>query len=159
MLHTARRFWLLTALALCAAPLQAQKAPEQDAILLVVKRLFDGMRAGDSAMVRSTFHPLVLLATAENRPGGPSVGIDTLDAFLLAVGSPHDSVWDERTRNEIVHQDGTLAVVWAEYSFYVGSRFNHCGVDTFQLGKVGTEWKIIALTDTRRRRPCPEQPS
>ena len=158
MLHRAGRIWLILALAALAGPLQAQRAPEQEAILLVVKRLFDGMRAGDSAMVRETFHPLSLLATAENRPGEASVGIDTLSSFLKAVGSPHDSVWDERTRNEIVHQDGTLAVVWAEYSFYVGSRFNHCGVDTFQLAKEGADWKIIALTDTRRRRPCPEQP-
>jgi Putative lumazine-binding len=150
--------WSFLSLALAIAPLEAQKAPQQEAILEVVKQLFDGMRAGDSALVRSTFHPQALLATAENQGAGAKLRIEALDTFFKAVGSPHDSVYDERTRNEIVHQDGTLAAVWVEYSFYVGSRFNHCGVDSFQLAKVGSEWKIVAITDTRRRRPCPEQP-
>lgn len=150
-------------LSLCLAiatqgQVEAQKAPDQDAILAVVKRMFDGMRAGDSAMVHSTFHPRAFLASAMSRQAGPTVEVDSLAAFLQAVGSPHDSVWDERTRNPVVHQDGTLATAWMEYSFYVGTRFNHCGVDTFQLAKEGNEWKIIALSDTRRRRPCPEQP-
>lgn len=150
---------LLALLALPAMPVAAQKAPEEDAILIVVKRLFDGMRAGDSAAVRSTFHPQVFLGSAATRQAGPTVEIDSLAVFLRAVGTPHDSVWDERTRNPVVHQDGTLAAVWVEYSFYVGARFNHCGVDAFQLAKLGGDWKIIALSDTRRRRPCPEQPN
>ncbi|HXW96501.1 MAG TPA: nuclear transport factor 2 family protein [Gemmatimonadales bacterium] len=148
---------LVTMLSLMAAPLSGQRAPDEAAILATVKQLFDGMRKGDSAMVRATFHPQAFLGTAVSRLGVAQVTVDTLQSFLKAVASPHDSVWDERTRNPIVHQDSTLAVVWVEYSFYVGSRFNHCGVDTFQLARVGPDWKIIALTDTRRRRPCPEQ--
>jgi hypothetical protein len=142
-----------------ALPVVAQKAPDEDAILAVVTRLFDGMRAGDSAAVRSTFHPQSFLGSAVTRQTGPTVELDSLAVFIRAVGAPHDSVWDERTRNPIVHQDGSLAAVWVEYSFYVGSRFNHCGVDAFQLAKEGGDWKIIALSDTRRRRPCPEQPN
>jgi hypothetical protein len=38
----------------------------------------------------------------------------------------------------------------------VGSRFNHCGVDTFTLAKVNDAWKVVSLVDTRRRQPCPE---
>jgi hypothetical protein len=140
---------------LIAQTAPAQTAPDQEAILAVVKRFFDGMRHGDSAMVRSTLHPAALLATAVVRQGRAGIELDSLSAFLTAVGSPHDSVWDERITNEIVHQDGTLAVVWADYRFYVGSRFNHCGVDTFTLAKEGETWKVIALADTRRRQPCP----
>jgi hypothetical protein len=144
------------ALLLCAHPVRAQQAPEEKAILSVVKQLFDGMRRSDSAMIRSTLHPGALLATAVVRLDKAGVEFDTVDAFLKAVATPHDSVWDERIRNPIVHQDGTLAVVWAEYRFYVGSRFNHCGVDTFTLARVNDAWKVVSLVDTRRRQPCPE---
>jgi hypothetical protein len=154
MRHRGRVVLLTLFCALGASPARAQAAPDREAVLGVVKRLFDGMRSGDSAMVRSTLHPGVLLATAVVRQGRAGVEQDSVEAFLAAVASPHDSVWDERTSSEIVHQDGTLAVVWAEYQFYVGSRLNHCGVDTFTLAKEGETWKVIALADTRRRHPC-----
>lgn len=133
----------------------AQTAPDRDAVLTVVKRFFDGMRLGDSAMIRSTLHPKALFATAVVRQGKADIELDSIATFLTAVASPHDSVWDERIANEIVHQDGTLAVVWTDYRFYVGSRFSHCGVDSFTLAKEGEAWKIIAIADTRRRQGCP----
>jgi hypothetical protein len=141
-------------LSAAAAPLPAQTAPDRPAILSVVHRLFDGMRQGDSAMVRSTFHPRASLTTAVVRQGKPTVLFEEVGNFVQAVGAPHDSVWDERISNEVVLQDGTLAVVWTDYRFYVGDRFSHCGVDAFQLAKEGDEWKIVALTDTRRRQGC-----
>jgi hypothetical protein len=146
----------LTCLCLSAvtAPLPAQTAPDRPAILSVVHRLFDGMRRGDSAMVRSTFHPRASLTTAAVRQGKPAVLFEEVGNFVQAVGAPHDSVWDERISNEVVLQDGTLAVVWTDYRFYVGDRFSHCGVDAFTLAKEDDAWKIVALTDTRRRQGC-----
>ncbi len=140
-----------------ASPVAAQ-APDADkaAVLAVVKRLFDGMRAGDSAMVRSTFHPKALLSTALLRQGNAVVETESIEGFITAVGTPHAEVWDERTRNEQVLLDGTLASVWVEYSFYAGTRFSHCGVDAFQLAREGADWKIVALADTRRRTGCVE---
>ena len=135
-------------------PLPAQTAPDRPAILAVITRLFDGMRRGDSAMVRSAFHPRASLTTAVVRQGKATVTFDDVETFLRAVGTPHDSVWDERITNEVVHQDGTLAVVWTDYRFYVGDRFSHCGVDAFQLAKEDGEWKITALADTRRKQGC-----
>ncbi len=138
------------------SPLRAQAPDERAAVLRVVQRLFDGMRAGDSAAVRSTFHPGAQLATAIVRQGNAIVEIDTLDGFIRAVGTPHDEVWDERLSNTSVQVDGTLASVWTDYSFYLGDKFSHCGVDAFQLAKSGGEWLILALADTRRRQGCPE---
>jgi len=134
----------------------AQAADERAAVLRVVTRLFDGMRAGDSAIVRSTFHPEAQLATTVVRQGNAVVEIDTLDSFIRAVGTPHKEVWDERLSNTSVQVDGTLASVWTDYSFYLGDKFSHCGVDAFQLARSGGEWQIVALADTRRRQGCPE---
>ena len=139
-------------------PVAAQAAPpasdDRAAALVVVRRLFDGMRAGDSAAVRATFHPKALLWSALVRNGAPEANPEPVDDFVRQVGTSHTEVWDERTSNEIVHVDGPLAVVWADYAFYLGSRFSHCGVDTFQLGRTPAGWKIVALADTRRREGC-----
>jgi hypothetical protein len=155
--------WLTAAaLALLPAtivvPARAQDAaPDRAAVLAVVQRLFDGMRAGDSAAVRAAFHPEALLATAAVRQGKPMVRIDTVDAFVRAVGTPRPEVWDERIRGTRVELDGPLASVWAEYSFYAGAKFSHCGIDAFQIARDGEAWRIVALMDTRRRDGCRDQ--
>jgi 2-iminobutanoate/2-iminopropanoate deaminase len=154
-----RFFGVFVAAIVVLAPLSAARAQAPDeraAVLRVVERLFDGMRTGDSAMVRSTFHPNAQLATAVVRQGNAIVEIDTLESFIRAVGTPHDQVWDERLSNTSVEVDGTLASVWTDYSFYLGDKFSHCGVDAFQLAKAGGEWRIVALADTRRRQGCAE---
>lgn len=143
---------------LVAAPLSAQQPDrERAAVLAPVQRLFDAMRSGDSAGVRAVFHPAAFLAAAVVRQGVPDLQVDSLDAFVRAVGTPHDEVWDERIHGEEVRIDGPLATVWTEYSFYAGGRFSHCGVDAFQLARSAEGWRIIALTDTRRRDGCREE--
>jgi ketosteroid isomerase-like protein len=157
---------LLALLALAAAPLGAQApaahaAPahaDHAAVLAVVTRLFDAMRAGDSAAVRAVFHPRAQLGSALlGRDGTPQVRLDSLAAFVKAVGTPHPEVWDERTDNEVVHVDGPLAVAWTPYAFYAGKTFSHCGVNSFQLARTAEGWRIVSLVDTRQRTGCPQQ--
>lgn len=151
------RWAVVFALLALPHPLPAQSAePERSAVLATVRRLFDGMRDGDSAAVRATFHPDAFLATTVQREGGAALKVDTLEAFIRAVGTPHEAVWDERLRSEEVRIDGPLASVWTEYSFYAGADFSHCGVNAFQLARTTDGWHIIALTDTRRRDGCPD---
>lgn len=154
------RLGLVTLLAtLAAAPLQAQAtSADTAAVLAVMNRLFEGMRKGDSAMVRSTFHPKMptMTTAVTNKEGIPAPNFGTLDGFTKAVGTPHPEVYDERVYNPEVRIDGTLATIWVEYSFFVGPKFSHCGIDAFQLAKEGTEWKIVAIADTRRKTGCRE---
>jgi hypothetical protein len=51
-----------------------------------------------------------------------------------------------------------LAMVWAPYELYLGTKFSHCGVDNLQLARTAEGWKIIALVDTRQRTGCPGRP-
>ena len=134
----------------------AQQAPDSDAIVKVVHRLFEGMEKGDSALVRSTFASEVTLATMRinKENNGQLHRENSIDAFLKAVGTPHPDVWYEEVWNIKVQQDGNFAQVWCDYAFYVGNRFSHCGVDAFHLYKGDDGWKIFHLADTRRSNPC-----
>ena len=153
---------VLLAAALLSAPALAAAQPPAAAeaeVRQVVTRLFDAMRAGDSAAVRAVFHPRAMLGSALVRNGRPEFRLDSLETFIRGVGSPHPDVWDERLSNVRVQVDGPLAAVWTDYDFYAGTRFSHCGVDAFQLARTETGWRIIALTDTRRRgAECPNAP-
>jgi putative lumazine-binding protein len=138
----------------------AGQAPDAKAeVQAVINRLWEGMQKGDSAMVRSVFHPQARMSTAFVRQGTPSIEIESIEGFIKAVGTPHDKLWDERTRNVQIQIDGTLASAWMDYSFYLGGQFSHCGVDAFQLARDTGGWKVVALADTRRREGCPDQPS
>jgi len=134
-------------------------SPERDA-MAVVEKLFDGMRAGDSAAVRSVFAPGPLMGSVETKNGVSSLrkDADGIEGFAKAVGSPHQAMWDERIANPKIHVDGDLAMVWVDYTFYLGDRKSHCGVDVFELVKGADVWNIVTLIDTRRRESCPEIP-
>ena len=140
-----------------APPATATSAADRAEVLAVMKRLFDAMRAGDSAAARAVFHPNAQLGSTIVRNGTPDVRLDSLATFLKSVGTPHTEVWDERTSGEIVHVDGPLAVLWTRYAFYAGSKFSHCGVDAFQMARTAAGWRIVSLIDTRQRTGCPEQ--
>lgn len=151
---------LLPALLFSCCALFGQSPDEKASVIATVDKLFDGMRAGDSAAVRSVFDPSARLQTAYFiQTGKPALRAETIDKFVAAVGTPHDEIWDERIWHYDVNIDGLLATVWTEYTFYAGDKMSHCGVNAFQLFKGESGWKITQITDTRRRTDCQTEPA
>ena len=70
------------------------------------------------------------------------------------ASAPAGDVWNERIWDPEVRIDGDVAQVWAYYTFHRNGAFSHCGVDAFMLLKVGGEWKITQLADSRRTTGC-----
>ena len=140
------------ALLLVALPLAARaQESEQKAILAVVDKLFDGMRKADTAVMRSLFIPQARMLSI--RQGQPSA--ESIDGWLASIArKPATTVYDERTWAPEVRVDGAIAQAWMQYAFYVGERQNHCGVDAFDFLKIGAEWKIATIMDTRHMTPC-----
>lgn len=128
---------------------------EEAAVKQTVNQLFEGMKKSDTAIIRLAFSSQPTLQTIiKNKEGNVMIESEPLDSFLIAVSKPHTEVYDERITFGVIKIDGALAIVWAPYKFYLGEKFSHCGVDSFQLVKVNGEWKIQYLIDTRRRQGC-----
>lgn len=144
---------------LICLPATASAQSAEGEILSVVARLFEGMRAGDSAVVRSVFDSTARLVTTSIRDGAPVLRVSPIDRFIAAVGTPHDAVWDERIWDTEVRIDGNLASVWTKYAFFRGREFSHCGIDHFLLFRRPEGWKIVHLADTQRREPCEMPPA
>ncbi|NNF34540.1 MAG: hypothetical protein HKN68_10550 [Saprospiraceae bacterium] len=120
-----------------------------------IEKLFQGMLNGDSTMVHASFHDDVsMYTTFIDDKGENQLRKGSLSSFLNAVGSPHEEVWNEVISNLKIEVDDGLAQAWMNYSFYVGDKFSHCGVNTMQLINVGDQWKILHLIDTRRKENC-----
>ena len=132
------------------------QTPEAD-VRKVVDRLFDGMRSGDSAMVRSVFLKSNLFTSiSKNATDSVIVRSDgDAEGFIRAVRTPRNEIWDEKISNVKIDIDGPMSVVWAPYKFYRGDTFSHCGVNVFILIHTVNGWKIREITDTRRKTDCP----
>ena len=115
-----------------------------------IDRLFEGMRKGDSTMVRSVLHEDALLSRISDR----GIGMSSMDGFLDAVGTPQDQVWDERIWDVQIFVDGQLASAWMEFAFFLGDQMSHCGVNSMQLYQTHEGWKIFHLADTNRPPTC-----
>ncbi|MCY7349197.1 MAG: nuclear transport factor 2 family protein [Cytophagaceae bacterium] len=145
-------FLLLILLVLPANHTQAQQT-EEAAVKATIDRMFEGMKKGDSTLVRSVFHPTARLQTAfVNREGKAMLKSETIDGFVKAVGTPHKEVWDERVLGYDIKIDDNLATVWTPYEFYVNGNYLHEGVNAFQLFRSANGWKIIQICDTRRKK-------
>jgi len=156
-----KRIFLTAALmmmAATAAPLAAQQTAA-DSVRAVILQTFDGMRAGDSTMVRSAVAPGTTLTSVMVREGKTVTRSESMEGFIQAVGTAHPDVWDERVSNFVVHVDGALAHAWMNYSFYLGDRLSHCGVNSIQLIRGDGGWKITSIADTRRNQGCPALPA
>ena len=128
-----------------------------DGVKQAVNTLFDAMRKGDSALIKTVFaKEMVLQSISTDKAGKAVISVDSADDFAKAIGTPHNAVYDERITFNDIKIDGDLANVWAPYKFYLGDKFSHCGVDVFSLMKTSTGWKIIYIVDTRRKDNCIE---
>ena len=133
----------------------ASAQPEEDAIKAAITAMFNGMRTSDTALIRSVFSSSAIMQTiGRNREGATVVRTDKVDSFIVSIGRPHAEIYDERISFESIKTDGLLASVWTPYKFYLGEKFLHCGVNSFQLVKTNGKWLIQYLIDTRRRETC-----
>ena len=138
-----------------ATPVGAQSAEEE--VQAVVDALFDAMRAADSAAVRELFHPeMEKMASSGARDGVAGVGYGAIGSFIETVGGAEPGAFDERIGPAEIRVDDNLATVFTPYAFYYNGNLSHCGVNVFLIARVGEDWQIVGLADTRRRQGCEE---
>lgn len=146
---------LLVVAALLAHPLHAAaQTSDRDAVLATVQKVFDAMRTRDTALFTQAFDTSARLVGVSNR-GTPAITLTTPAQFAAAVlRAPAANVWHERMYDPEVKIDLPVAQVWAYYTFHLNDTFSHCGIDAFMLVKVGGNWKITQIADSRRTEGC-----
>ena len=137
-------------------PIHIAHAQDADhaAVLATVQKVFDAMRTRDTVLLHSAFDTSARLVGVSTR-GTPAVTLNTVSQFAAGISrAPQGDVWHERMYEPEVRVDGPIAQVWGYYTFHRNGSFSHCGVDAFMLLKVGSEWKITQLADSRRTTGC-----
>ena len=127
----------------------------EDSVKATINKLFDGMKNSDAVLLRSAFADSAVLQTiSRNKEGKTIIQNEKVAEFADFVGKQVKGAADERITFDVIKIDGPLAIVWTPYQFYYNGTFSHCGVNSFQLVKFNTEWKIQYLIDTRRKKGC-----
>ncbi|NDF99329.1 MAG: hypothetical protein EB101_10490 [Chitinophagia bacterium] len=109
---------------------QLKAQQEEVAVKVVIQRLFDGMRAGDSVAILSVFTPKAIMQTITiDKEGKTTIQEDAVTNFVSSIGRlPKGAAFN--------------------------GKFSHCGVNSFTLVKLNGEWKINYVIDTRRKQNC-----
>lgn len=146
---------LLTIILCIAAGATFAQNNQEESVKKTINQLFDGMRKSDSTLIRTAFNPGAILQTiVKTKDGNTAVKGSDLNSFVTSIAKPHAEIYDERIVFTKILIDANLASVWTDYKFYIGEKFSHCGVNSFQLVKIGDDWKIVYLIDTRRKDNC-----
>lgn len=127
----------------------------EEEVLKPINLMFEGMEKADTSLLKNIFAKNVIMkVVSENCTKN-----ETVEGFLnqIANKAPNTPKWIEKLYNTEVRVDGNLAHVWTDYSFYIGEKFRHCGVDSFALIKLDGAWKIVYIMDTRREEGCENQ--
>jgi hypothetical protein len=128
-------------------PSMRAATPDEQAVLVPINAMFDGMAKRDAAAIKAPTLPggtMVLM-----RDGKPAQM--TFEAFADRVGKPGKTKIEERIHDPLVRIDNDLAMVWAPFDFLVDGKVDHCGTDLFNLVRTDGKWLIASVADTGRK--------
>jgi hypothetical protein len=117
-----------------------------------VQDFFKAFHKQDTSTMRSFFHVSASIQTVTSNVDGPVVREEFVNELIRGiVRIPNEIRFEERIKRFKVRSDGKIAQVWTPYEFWINGKKSHSGVNSFVLVKVGDDWKIIHLIDTRKK--------
>ncbi len=120
-----------------------QAADDKKAAITVVNRLFTEMAAANPAGILETgTAENQLVAIRKQRDGNSRVDVITGEAFSKLFADKTRPAMREEMYAPQVEVEGDYAMVYGRYVFFVGDKLSHCGVNQFNLVRVGGIWKI-----------------
>lgn len=141
---------LLVALLLALTPILGQSADENE-VVAVVQKLFDGMAAHDEAAIRATMLPDARLYSIR---GDAAPAAIEMDGWAKRTAASKTVMAERFVGKPTVSIRGRMAQLWGEYEFLRDGKFSHCGVDTVTLFKTAEGWKIATLAFTMETTGC-----
>lgn len=122
--------------------LQIDQPDLSEEVESVIKTLFDGMREADGDAFRSVVADDVIFQRVTNREGKVELSSSDMERFIETVEQSEPGSLDEQLTSMTIKTDGDLATAWMNYSFYYNGEFSHCGVNSMNLLKTESGWKI-----------------
>ena len=128
---------------------------ENEVIEKPINTFFAGMKSNDTTVINSVVDSSCFLySIMQTKEGKTVLENDKISDFLKQIAALKGKNIDERPLNFDIKIDGAMAIAWVPYKLFFNNQLYHCGVDVFTLIKRGDNWKIMGITDTRRKNNC-----
>ena len=128
---------------------------DNENIKKTINLFFEGMKTNDTAVIRNSLDSSCFLySIAQNKNEQIVLQQEAIADFLQQVISLKGKKLDERLTSFDIKIDGAMAIAWTPYNFFLNDQLSHCGVNVFTLIKRNEVWKIMGITDTRRKDGC-----
>jgi len=134
----------------CSSLVNAQTADEESAIG-VVNKLFAAMKAKNAEQIKSVFSAdgqLVAIDKPRDGNGISKTRVLTGEAFATMIAGNKGADYIEFMPSPEARVSGDLAIVSGRYTFHLGDKLSHCGMNTFNLVRTETGWRIANAAST-----------
>lgn len=131
------------------------QSSEEIAVKQTIETFFKGFHQQDSTILKSVISDRVIIQTIAVKEDSTFVqDVNYRDFLNRILTIPATTKFQETLLSFNIQVDGPMAHAWTPYEFWSNDTFSHCGVNSFQLLKTSTTWKIIYIIDTRRKLDC-----
>ena len=128
---------------------------DQTDIMKPISNLFAAFESRDSTLAGNQFIKTAFLTDIKVNENGTVVSTThNIDQFINFIGDKKRSDVAEPIWKPTIQVDDKIASVWVNYAFYNNGKLSHCGIDFFLLTLENDSWKIVTVTDTRRKQDC-----
>jgi len=118
----------------------------------VIETFFEAFHQKDTTSLKDFFTFDASLVSVQNSSTSVRTKEESVEDFIQAIGAiPNDLSFEERLLNFNIVDANGMTLVFTPYEFYVNGSFSHCGTNVFTLVEKESEWKILALYDTRNK--------
>ena len=145
---------LTAALLLAATPASADTKAD---VLAAVDRALTAITTNDAALFERVMLPDAVVVAQKYAKGTGALTTRRLTVAELAAPMRNGTrKIDERRTETTVLIQRDLAHVWAEYTLDDNGKRRHCGVDSFGLVRIDSQWRVNSLTWTAEPDGCPK---
>ncbi len=151
-----KKIFLAIILMISISNVFAQDA-DQKAAGEIADKLFEAMRLKSYDGIRTLFlegGKLTALDKPKSGEGFSTTRNFTGEQFPKMISEAKAPEFIEKMPEKVVRIYGDAAVVYGKYTFHVGDKFSHCGVNAFHLWRSENGWKIANGTTTLETANC-----
>ena len=135
----------------------AQKTDDAKDVVAVVNKMFAEMANHNPAAIAELFtKDSNLTAIIKRKDGKTAVMASSGEAFSKNFAEKRGEIKEEMYEQKTL-VDGDLAMVWGRYVFFVDGKISHCGLNSFDLVRTETGWKIANASSTIDPTACTEK--
>jgi len=125
----------------------SDQADEKEAVITVVQQFFDVLESRDVTVAKKLLAEGGAAFSIRYDNGEESILLRDFAALTDHLFKGKEILKETMTNPTVLIHKG-IAVLWADYKFYIDGKFQHEGVDAFTLIKTPQGWKITSIVYT-----------